>query len=115
MRGYPVLVSATDAYSQTYSASPSGLIDHQVGSGFAKRGDVTNAIYSMEDWLHLHDEQGIGKRGVAEEAILDNWKIVGAVVNEDMFDQFSREDLGIDELDIPVHIINKNGTYKGLA
>jgi len=115
IRGFPVLVSATDVYSQTYSASPAGLIDHQVGSGFAKRGDTNNAIYSMEDWIHIHDEQQIGKRGVAEEAILDNWRIVGAVVNEDIFDQYSREDIGIDELDIPVHVITSKGTYKGKA
>ena len=115
IRGYPVLVSPTDVYSQTHSASPKGLVDHQVGSGFAKRGDTTNAIYSMEDWLYMYDEDGIGKRGIAEEAILDNWRIVGAVVGEDMFDQVGREELGIDELDIPVHVINSDGTYKGLA
>ena len=114
IRGYPVLVSPTDVYSQTHSASPKGLIDHQVGSGFAKRGDTTNAIYSMEDWLYIHDEHGVGKRGIAEEAILDNWRIVGAVVSEDMFDQVGREELGIDQLDIPVHVVSSSGTYKGL-
>jgi hypothetical protein len=115
IRGYPVLVSPTDVYSQTHSASPQGLIDHQSSSGFAKRGDTTNAIYSIKDWLYMYDEDGIGKRGIAEEAILDNWRIVGVVISEDMFDQVGREELGIDELDIPVHIVDSNGFYKGLA
>ena len=113
IRGYPVLVSSTDAYSQTYSASPQGLIDHQASSGFAKRGDITNAIYSVDDWM-VDDEEAAGEAGISHETILDNWRIVGAVVNEDIFNQVNREDLGIDELDMPVHIISANGTYKGL-
>ena len=115
LRGYPVLVSAMDAYSQTHSASPQGLKDFHASSGFVKRGDINSAAFSVDDWLMLHDEYDYGERGVSHETILDNWRIVGAVVNEDMFDQVSREELGIDELDIPVHIISVNGTYKGLA
>ena len=62
----------------------------------------------------LHDEYDYGERGVSHETILDNWRIVGVAINEDIFDQVSRKELGIDELDIPVHIISKNGKYKRL-
>lgn len=114
IKGYPVLVSVTDAYSQTHSISPQGLIDHQVNSGFAKRGDITNAVYSIDDWYFRYDEEKIGERGVAHEAILDNWKIVGAVINEKIFKKLSIDQIGINQLNIPVHIISENGKYKGL-
>ena len=110
LRGYPVLVSATDAYSQTMSISPQGLIDYQASSGFAKRGDVENAYVSLEDWLADYNKEP----GISHETILDNWRVVGAVVNEDIFNQVNRAELGIDELTIPVHIVSSNGTYKGL-
>tara|TARA_B100000674_G_C37972114_1_gene977456 strand:- start:2847 stop:3668 length:822 start_codon:yes stop_codon:yes gene_type:complete len=111
LKGYPVLVSATDAYSQTMSISPQGLIDHQASSGFAKRGDVENAHVSLEDWLADYNKEP----GISHETILDNWRVVGVVVNEKVFNQVNREDIGIDELGMPVHIINASGTYKGLA
>ena len=72
LRGYPVLVSAMDAYSQTQSASPQGLKDFHASSGFVKRGDMDSAAFSVEDWLMLHDEYGYGERGVSHETILDN-------------------------------------------
>ena len=111
LKGYPVLVSATDAYSQTMSISPQGLIDYQASSGFAKRGDVENAHVSLEDWLADYNKEP----GISHETILDNWRVVGAVVNEKIFNEVSIEELGINELTIPVHIISRSGTYKGLV
>ena len=113
LKGYPVMVSVGDVYSQTMSASPQGLKDFHANSGFVKRGDSTTAAFSIEDWLWLHDEEGYGQRGVSQETILDNWRIVGAVVNEDVLEKHG-EKLGIDELDIPVHVVSHEGYVRKL-
>ena len=113
LRGYPVMVSVMDAYSQTMSASPQGLKDFHANSGFVKRGDYNTAAFSIEDWLWLHDEEGHGQRGVSQETILDNWRIVGAVVNEDVLEKHG-DKLGIDELDIPVHVVSHKGYVRKL-
>ena len=47
VEGFPVLATKSDAYTQTASAVPPGLLKHQVGSGLAKRGDLTTVIKSM--------------------------------------------------------------------
>ena len=114
LRGYPVMVSALDAYSQTMSASPQGLKDFHANSGFVKRGDGTTAAFSVEDWLYMYDEDGIGERGVSHETILDNWRIVGAVVDEDILEKYGEQKLGIDKLDIPVHVVNHTGYVRKL-
>lgn len=113
LRGYPVMVSVGDVYSQTMSASPQGLKDFHANSGFVKRGDSTTAAFSIEDWLWLHDEDGRGQRGVSQETILDNWRIVGAVVNEDVLEKHG-EKLGIEDLDIPVHVVSHKGYVREL-
>lgn len=114
LRGYPVMVSVGDVYSQTMSASPQGLKDFHANSGFVKRGDFDTAAFSIDDWLWLHDEEGYGERGVSQETILDNWRIVGAVVQESILEEHGEQKLGIDKLDIPVHIINHAGYVRKL-
>lgn len=96
VKGFPVLVTKMDAYSQTASAVPPGLIQHQSASGLTKRGDMTTAIRSMNDW---------DSSEVAQEAILDNWKITGVVIREDILDQVT----GYEDLGLPVFIINRSG------
>lgn len=100
LEGYPVLVANSDAYSQTYSASPQGLKDHQKSSGFAKRGDTTTAFHSFEDWKLAG--------GMSHETILDNWEVIGVVVHEDHLDKVT----GYDDLDIPVAIVDDRGVIE---
>ena len=96
-----MLVSGMDAYSQTYSASPKGLKDHQRASGFAKRGDVTNAFRSFEDWKLTG--------GMSHETILDNWKVVGVVIHED---ELGSRVTGYENLKVPVYIVDDNGVVE---
>ena len=96
VEGFPVLVTKMDAYTQTASAVPPGLIQHQTASGLTKRGDMTTAIRSMSDW---------DPSEVAQEAVLDNWKITGVVIREDILDQVT----GYEDLGLPVYIINRTG------
>ena len=97
VEGFPVLVTKMDAYTQTASAVPPGLLQHQASSGLAKRGDVTTAIRSMNDWNR--DE-------IAQEAVLDNWKITGIVIRED---RLSQGVTGYEDLGLPVYIIDRTG------
>lgn len=101
IEGYPIFVTEDDAYSQTHSVAPGGLIDHNEASGFAKRGDLTTSIKSMKDW-----KSGM----VAEEAVLDNWEVTGIVIREDVLDQvYGYEDLGL-----PVYIVDGSGFVEEL-
>lgn len=101
LEGFPVFATTKDAYSQTHSAAPKGLEDFHDDSGFVKRGDLTDVITSMADW-----KKGI----IAEEAVLDNWKITGIVINNVVRDQvYNYEDLGL-----PVYIIGATGVMEEL-
>ena len=97
VEGFPVLVTKMDAYTQTASAVPPGLIKHQASSGLAKRGDMTTAIRKMNDWNGSE---------VAQEAVLDNWKITGIVIRED---KLSQGVTGYEDLGLPVYIIDRTG------
>ena len=101
LEGFPVFATKMDAYSQTHSAAPEGLEDFHDDSGFVKRGDLTTVIKSMDEW----------KKGtIAEEAVLDNWKITGIVINNVVRDQvYNYEDLGF-----PVYIIGTTGVMEEL-
>ena len=103
IEGYPIFATKDDAYSQTHSAAPGGLVDHTEASGFAKRGDLTTRIKSMRQW----------KKGmIAEEAVLDNWDVVGIVIREKFLEDgqvYNYEDLGL-----PVYIVNDGGFVKEL-
>ena len=96
VEGFPVLVTKQDAYTQTASAVPPGLIQHQAASGLAKRGDLTTAIKSMNDWSSSE---------IAQEAVLDNWKITGVVIREDKLEHVS----GYEDLGLPVYIVDRTG------
>lgn len=101
LEGFPVFATKMDAYSQTHSAAPEGLEDFHDESGFVKRGDLHTAIKSMKDWP---------KGTVAEEAVLDNWKVTGIVINNRVRDQvYNYEDLGF-----PVYIIGVTGVIEEL-
>ena len=101
MKGFPVFATSKDAYSQTHSAAPEGLKDYHEDSGFVKRGDLHTRIKSMKDW----------KKGmIAEECVLDNWKITAVVIREKILDQvFNYEDLGL-----PIYIIKQSGVVEEL-
>ena len=101
LEGFPVFATRMDAYSQTHSAAPEGLEDFHADSGFVKRGDLTTVIRSMKEW---------DKETIAEEAVLDNWKITGIVINNVVRDQvYNYEDLGF-----PVYIIGTTGVMEEL-
>ena len=50
----------------------------------------------MNDW---------NRSEVAQEAVLDNWKITGVVIREDRLDQVT----GYEDLGLPVYIIDRTG------
>ena len=75
MKGYPAFIAHTDVMSQTLSAIPDTLKDHQKHSGIAKRaGDIDDAL-SFDDWY-----SGVG----SDETLLDNWSIVGIFLGQEI-------------------------------
>ena len=74
MKGYPVLVSKKDVMSQTLGAVPQSVVKKQKQSGVAKRGFENQ----WDLWYSLEEMQQGTK--VAQEILLDNWKIDGAFV-----------------------------------
>lgn len=75
MKGYPVMVSNRDVMSQTLSAIPKGLEQHQKNSGIAKRAGPGTFFYRNYDEF-MHDVKSGGTK-VAEEVLLDNWEVIG--------------------------------------
>ena len=75
MKGYPVMVAKNDVMSQTLSALPKGLVQHQKNSGISKRGGTGSFFYMNYDELLTHVKSG--ETLAADEVLLDNWEIIG--------------------------------------
>lgn len=102
MKGYPAFISMVDVMSQTLGELPDVLVQHQAGSGIAKRaGSMDWAITSVSDFK---------EKGYADEVLLDNWGILACYVYiEDFEDIDLVYPLLKDALDTgyPVYLSNK--------
>jgi hypothetical protein len=113
MKGYPVLVSHSSVSSQTLSSLPQELIDHQVGSGIAKRGSMEQPIYSLDQMRYSKF-----RTGWASEVILDNWSIVGCYVTEELINEAKKNNSlaallnDVDATGLPCYIFSNSG-YAG--
>lgn len=102
MKGYPAFISAVDVMSQTLGELPDVLVQHQAGSGIAKRaGNMIGALTTVKDFRRV---------GYAEEVLLDNWGILACYVyTEDLDDIELMEPFLRDALTtgLPVYFSNK--------
>ena len=81
LKGYPVFISADqDLMSQTLSAIPEKLKQHQKNSGVAKR---TNPRYKGV----TTDKEFRSLKSV-NEVLLDNWTVVGVYMTYDKYESF---------------------------
>ena len=94
IKGYPVFLSWSDAMTQTLGAIPQGLKDHQKNSGIAKRP----ASHS-QGLFDIHDK-------VVDEALIDNWQVVGIYLNAEFVNSEIVLALSIEALEnnLPVHL-----------
>lgn len=115
LKGFPVMVSATDVMSQNLGSIGQGLIDFQSDSGIAKRasGNIATPIDpAKQEWTS------------ASEVLLDNWKPIGTFIHVNKLIEIRNktnvaEAEGViqdaDSLGIPVYLIKKDDTAEKIT
>lgn len=78
LKGYPVYVSQKDVMSQTLGALPDKIKQHQAQSGLAKRPN--SAANDSDIPLPVYGLEQISSVGSAEEALVDNWTVIGTYI-----------------------------------